>query len=211
MEPSEDIVSTKKRAVCPARSIALRIAGMSEVMPVAVSLWTTHTDLMVWSLSSTNACSISSGLAPSLQLPWSSWASRLSFPASLCHVPAKCPVSYISTRSPGESVLTSAASHAPVPEEGYMITGCFVWKISLIPSSTSSPRPLNSGPRWSIVGRSMARRIRSGTLVGPGICKKWRPLWSRCIMSFWLMLWKVCWRFLNQTRNSISYSGVRGN
>jgi hypothetical protein len=38
---------------------------------------------MVWS---TNACSISSGLAPSLQLPWSSWASRLSFPASLCHV-----------------------------------------------------------------------------------------------------------------------------
>jgi hypothetical protein len=70
---------------------------------------------------------------------------------------------------------------------------------------------LNSGPRWSIVGRSMARRIRSGTLVGPGICKKWRPLWSRCITSFWLMLWKVCWRFLNQTRNSISYSGVRGN
>ena len=27
-------------------------------------------------------------------------------------------VSHISTRSPGESVLTSAASHAPVPEAG---------------------------------------------------------------------------------------------
>jgi hypothetical protein len=31
------------------------------------------------------------------------------------------------------------------------------------------------GPRWSIVGLSMARSTRSGTLVGPGICRKWRP------------------------------------
>src|SRR6202011_2080476 len=34
----------------------------------------------------------------------------------------------------------------------------------------------NVGPRWSMVGRSMARRTRSGTLVGPGIWRKWRPL-----------------------------------
>jgi hypothetical protein len=46
---------------------------------------------------------------------------------------------------------------------------------------------LNSGPRWSIVGRSMARRIRSGTLVGPGICKKWRPLWCNCITFYWMI------------------------
>src|SRR5450631_4252819 len=26
-----------------------------------------------------------------------------------------------------------------------------------------------------MVGRSIARRMRSGTFVGPGICKKWRP------------------------------------
>src|SRR3954469_18349154 len=26
-----------------------------------------------------------------------------------------------------------------------------------------------------MVGKSMARRTRSGTLVGPGICRKWRP------------------------------------
>src|SRR5690242_675731 len=56
-----------------------------------------------------------------------------------------------------------------------MTTGCFVWKMRLIPSSTSLPSAWNSGPRWSIVGRSMARRIRSGTLVGPGIWRKWRP------------------------------------
>ena len=34
------------------------------------------------------------------------------------HRLAKWPVSYMSTRSPGDSVLTSAASHAPVPEAG---------------------------------------------------------------------------------------------
>ena len=43
------------------------------------------------------------------------------------------------------------------------------------PSSTRLPSRPNSGPRWSIVGRSIARRIRSGTLVGPGICRKCRP------------------------------------
>lgn len=32
--------------------------------------------------------------------------------------------------------------------------------------TTSAP---NSGPRWSIVGLSIARKMRSGTLVGPGI------------------------------------------
>ena len=30
-------------------------------------------------------------------------------------------------------------------------------------------------PRWSIGARSMARSTRSGTLVGPGICRKCRP------------------------------------
>ncbi len=34
------------------------------------------------------------------------------------HSVAKWPVSYISTLSPGDSVLTSAASQAPVPEAG---------------------------------------------------------------------------------------------
>ena len=38
--------------------------------------------------------------------------------ASLCHSVAKCPVSYISSASPGDMVLTSAASQAPVPDAG---------------------------------------------------------------------------------------------
>src|SRR5438270_276664 len=43
------------------------------------------------------------------------------------------------------------------------------------PSSTRLPSRENSGLRWSIVGMSMARRMRSGTGVGPGICRKCRP------------------------------------
>ena len=50
-----------------------------------------------------------------------------------------------------------------------------------MPASTSLPSVPNSGPRWSIVGKSIARSTRSGTLVGPGICRKWRPArrWER--------------------------------
>ena len=36
---------------------------------------------------------------------------------------ANWPVSTINSSSPGDSVLTRAASHAPVPEEGKMMTG----------------------------------------------------------------------------------------
>ena len=56
-----------------------------------------------------------------------------------------------------------------------MNTGLAVLKTVLMPESTFSPSALNSGPRWSITGMSMARRMRSGTGVGPGICRKWRP------------------------------------
>ena len=57
-----------------------------------------------------------------------------------------------------------------------MTTGPSVRKTSRMPSSTSSPSVAKSGPRWSIVGASIARSTRSGTFVGPGICRKWRPL-----------------------------------
>src|SRR3954454_12111757 len=56
-----------------------------------------------------------------------------------------------------------------------MITGPAHLKIVLMPSSTRLPSLPNSGPRWSITGMSIARRMRSGTGVGRGICRKWRP------------------------------------
>ena len=57
--------------------------------------------------------------------------------AAICrHSVAKWPVSTISTLSPGDSVLTIAASQAPVPEEGNTITGPLVWKIFWQPAKT---------------------------------------------------------------------------
>src|SRR5205809_823198 len=50
-----------------------------------------------------------------------------------------------------------------------------VLKTRFIPARTALPRSANSGPRWSIVGKSIARSTRSGTFVGPGICRKCRP------------------------------------
>src|SRR5215472_7363798 len=45
-----------------------------------------------------------------------------------------------------------------------------------MPATISWPRSANSGPRWSIVGIAVACNTRSDTLVGPGICRKWRPV-----------------------------------
>src|SRR4051812_42701307 len=56
-----------------------------------------------------------------------------------------------------------------------MMTGLVVLKMVLMPSRHRFPSLANSGPRWSIMGVSMARKMRSGRGVGPGICKKWRP------------------------------------
>src|ERR1700722_15572954 len=56
-----------------------------------------------------------------------------------------------------------------------MMTGLAVLKMVLTPSSARLASFANSGPRWSMIGVSMARRTRSGTGVGPGICRKWRP------------------------------------
>src|ERR1700692_2534143 len=46
-----------------------------------------------------------------------------------------------------------------------------------MPSRNSLPKLANSALRWSITGASIARKIRSGTFVGPGIWRKWRPVW----------------------------------
>ena len=56
-----------------------------------------------------------------------------------------------------------------------MITSVEVLNTCFRPARISSASPAKSGPRWSMVGISIARSTRSGTLVGPGICRKWRP------------------------------------
>ena len=78
---------------------------------------TTHTALMVWPLSSRRRASMASASAPLRQSEAMNSGCSPSFIAMLFHSVAKWPVSYISTLSPGESVLSSAASQAPVPDE----------------------------------------------------------------------------------------------
>ena len=109
-------MSTSRSASEPAASIAARISATRLVTPVEVSLCTTITALMPG--SSRSAASACSGSAPWRQSPGSHFTSRPRRSAIARHRVAKWPVSKASTRSPGESVLTSAASQAPVPDDG---------------------------------------------------------------------------------------------
>ena len=146
------MVSTSSSAGWPAASIACRTAAMREVAPVLVSLCTTQTALMACALSARSAASIAATSAPRRQSVSISSGCRPSLPASSCQRCANQPVSHISTRSPGDSVLASAASQAPVPEAGKMMTGWLVLKTPRSFSSSCLPNLPKSGPRWSMVG-----------------------------------------------------------
>jgi hypothetical protein len=101
-----------------AASIARRTAETSLTTPVEVSLWTMHTALMAWPVSPFSLFSIAAGSAGLRQSPPMNSDLMPSLSAIFFHSEAKWPVSHISTRSPEESVFTSAASHAPVPDAG---------------------------------------------------------------------------------------------
>ena len=137
------MVSTINKAGCPVRSIAARMSAIRLVAPVDVSLWTTITALMACAASSASLASIWAGSAPRRQSPATKSTSIPKRPAIWRHRVAKWPVSTIRTLSPGESVLTIAASQAPVPDEGKMTTGPEVWKILWLPSSTARPSSAN--------------------------------------------------------------------
>jgi len=98
--------------------MARRVAATSVTDPVEVSLCTTQTALIRWPVSPRRCSSMADASAPLRQSPSMKTGFSPSFSASFFHSMAKCPVSYISTVSPGDNVLTSAASHAPVPEDG---------------------------------------------------------------------------------------------
>src|SRR5918997_5943963 len=83
----------------------------------------------------------------------------------------------ISTRSPRLRVLLIAASHAPVPEDGYMNTRPVSLAKTFFRSANSGRASSGkSGARWSCCGTFIARRTASGTLVGPGTYKWTGPL-----------------------------------
>ena len=107
-----------KSAGWRASSIALRSAGMRLATPVEVSLCTTITALIAWLRSAVRRASSAAGSTPWRQSPGTKSTSSPCRLAMTCHRLAKWPVSNASTRSPGDSVLRIAASHAPVPDEG---------------------------------------------------------------------------------------------
>ena len=118
MLPSDEIVSTSSSAGWPAASIAARTSSIRLAHPVEVSLWTTHTARMRWAASRDNASPIAATSAPRRQSVSMNSGTRCSRCAISFHSVANQPLRHISTASPGESVLASAASHAPVPEAG---------------------------------------------------------------------------------------------
>src|ERR1700716_3347413 len=117
-EPRPEIVSTINSAGCFTRSMTLRTARGCVPQPVDVSLCTTITSLMRCWRSAASRASICSTSAPRRQSPGTKSTSSLNFSAMPSHSTANWPVSAIRTLSPGDSVLTIAASHAPVPDDG---------------------------------------------------------------------------------------------
>lgn len=86
------------------------------------------------------------GSTPVLQSPFTKSISNLNFSAISYQRVEKCPVSNIKILSPALNVFTIAASHAPVPEAGNIITGSEVLNINLIRSNTLNPNSAKSGP-----------------------------------------------------------------
>ena len=176
--------STISRAGCLAESIALRTAAMSLDTPVAVSLWVASTALILCSLSFFRISAYFSVGTPS---PHSQSTTSTLKPRRVTmsiHRWLNWPKREASTRSPGESVLVSAASQPPVPVEG-KITGvpASVLKIFFKSTSTARVRSGNLDERWSSIETTIARCTRSGTLVGPGTKRKLRPA-MRSLLKF---------------------------
>src|SRR6201992_2477794 len=117
-EARPEMVSTINNAGCLVRSSALRTSSGWVTQLVEVSLWTTQTALILCCLSAASFASICDTSAPRRQSVGSNSTSSLNFSAMPRHSTANWPVSAISTLSPGDSVLTMAASQAPGPDDG---------------------------------------------------------------------------------------------
>ena len=118
IEASDDTVSAISSAGCFAASMALRTSATQEVTPEEVSLWTTQTALISWLVSARRRSSMALASTPDRQSDSMNSGLAPNLTAMFFHSVAKWPVSNIRILSPGESTFRSAASQAPVPEEG---------------------------------------------------------------------------------------------
>ena len=90
----------------------------------------------------------------------------------LTHRAAKWPAFRTSALPPGGTVLTAAASIAPVPEAVRIRTSFCVRKTSFSPAATSVITSLASAERWWITGRASSSSTSSGTSAGPGVINR---------------------------------------
>ena len=118
IQPKDDTQSTNNNAGCDASSKASRTPAMSEATPVAVSFWQASTALKLCWVSffkmSANCCS-------GTPVPHSHSTMCTSNPRRWhmsIHKWLNWPNRAAKTLSPGDSVLVSAASQHPVPDEG---------------------------------------------------------------------------------------------
>ena len=102
---------------------------------------------MLWPLSSMSARSISSGQGARRQSFSMTWTSRPNWRAILIHSFENWPLSNIKMPSPGDRVLTIAASPAPLPDDGRMKTSWSVRKTFFRSASRPSVSSAKDAPR----------------------------------------------------------------
>ena len=132
-------------------------------------MWVTRTTLTDG--FSFRASLIASGSMASPQVAVSLTTDAPYTSANWANLSPKTPMDTDSTTSPGEIVLTTAASMPPVPAVVSIRTSCSVWNTRLRFSVILVLMSRNSGPRWLIIWRPMASKTSSGQGVGPGILR----------------------------------------
>jgi hypothetical protein len=157
---------------------------MSDVTPVAVSLWVARTALIAWPVSAASAASYSWAGMPapqpaSITCTLSPWRRHSSI--QRCE---NMPLRAASTVSPGDSVLVTAASQPAVPVAGKRKTCALsLFRTRRTLARTGVRISPNSAERWSIVGMSQALRIASGMFVGPGMKTGFCKLMDRFLLD----------------------------
>ncbi len=169
------MVSAISSAGWPVSSRIRRTCSMGRRVPAAVSLWTQHTARMSCLASAASASRIKPRSTPRRQSAGTVFTRKPRVPHIFAQLSEKCPVSGISTRSPGESTFTNDASHAPWPEAVYMNRCCSVFSTRFSPSKHASYTARNAGSLKSMEARAVASSTLSGMLVGPGLAKNSLP------------------------------------
>src|SRR5262245_15880153 len=162
--PRLETASTARMAPLPRVTSAYPRTSWST--PVEVSLCWTRTALISGRVRSASATRAGGTVSPN-GARRSTATSPYAFARS-AQRSANLPARTMATVSPGESVLTTAASIAPVPEHVRGITSCAVWKIRLSPARTSTKSASYSGVRWWMIVCAIAGSAWLGTGVGPG-------------------------------------------